>query len=177
MASLGVAGTGNLLPEFRNTTHNCNRYGVVASRITSGTPDSIRNIYSIWSTWSTFTTSVTLQVFDIKLFVVQAYCFNSYIETERTSNLVSTTYVSNIDAKGLNLLLKRQSSDECHCKEFPDNESFWPDVRSEIDRSGQYIISPVKNMLADETLFNLGETVSFTHLTRIFLRISCLQIP
>jgi hypothetical protein len=173
VASLGVAGTGNLLPEFRNATHSCNRYGVVASRVTSGTPGSIQNIYPIGST---FTTSGTLQVFDIKFFVVHAYCFHSYIVPERTNNLISTTYVSNIEAKRLNLLRNRQISDECHYyKEFPDNESFWPDVRSGYIIRGQYVISLVKNMLADETRFNLRETGSFTHLTRIFLCISCLQ--
>lgn len=121
MASLGAAGTGILLPEFRNTTHSCNRYGEVASRIISGTPDSIKNVYSIWST---FTTSVILQVFHIKYFVDNAYCFHSYILPERASNLVSTIYVSNIEAKGLNLFLNRQIFDECHYEEFPDNESF-----------------------------------------------------
>jgi hypothetical protein len=129
VASLGVAGTGNLLPEFRNTTHRCNLFGVVASRITSGTPGSIKNVYCIWST---FTTSVTLQVFDIKFFVVHAYFFHSYIVPERASNLASTIYVPKIEAKGINLFLNRQISDECHYKEFPDKVRFWLDVKSEV---------------------------------------------
>jgi hypothetical protein len=40
--------------------------------------------------------------------------------------------VSNIEAKELTLLLNRQIFDECHYKEFPDNESFWSDLRIEV---------------------------------------------